>query len=258
MNRRVGARGLQGDARPRKLPGFKPEPGIFKVSLSMNESGTSTNEAGTQDPMPELRRLLARRSLRSGAEKPLTDPQVEASLMRWAGEGVVCPPVRFQADGDALLVLSGPTSGNPIDTEAILRTTLAGLVLEGVLRSARWCGEGGVLVAAVDGLNPPADDAPGGSPAGVVLQWTPSAESTVVLEQELFGEGSGRVLVTVRGEDAGRVMKQTRILGAEALRVGTVSGSGLVIRFGGSQWELSMADLDSLRVSESAGIPSKR
>ena len=209
----------------------------------MNEEGTPSNEAGAQDPMPELRRLLSGRSVLSGADGTLADPWVEACLARWAEDGAVCPPVRFQAEGDAVLMLSGATSGESNEAEAILRTTLAGLVMEGVIRSARWCGEGGVLVAAVDGLGRTTGDASGESPAGVVLQWTPSAEPALVLEQELFGEGLGRVLVTVRGEDAGRVVKQARILGSEASRIGTVTGSGLVIRFGEREWRASVEEL---------------
>jgi hypothetical protein len=201
------------------------------------------NEAGAQDPMPELRRLLSGRSGAIGTGGALADPWVEACLARWAEDGAICPPVRFQAEGDAVLVLSGTTSGEPHEAEAVLRTTLAGLVMEGVIRSARWCGEGGLLVAAVDGLGPSTGAASGQGPAGVVLQWTPSTEPAVVLEHELFGEGLGRVLVTVRAEDAGRVLKQARILGAEASRAGTVTGSGLVIRFGEREWSATVEEL---------------
>ena len=136
----------------------------------MNEAGTPTNEAGAQDPMPELRRLLTGRSVAFRTDGILTDPWVEACLARWAEDGAVCPPVRFQGLGDAVLVLSGTTSGESNETEAILRTTLAGLVIEGVIRSARWCGQGGVLVAAVDGVGRSTGAGSGESPAGVVLQ----------------------------------------------------------------------------------------
>jgi hypothetical protein len=142
-----------------------------------------------------------------------------------------------------VLVLSGPASGDSTESEAILRTTLTGLVMEGVIRSARWCGESGVLVAAVDGLGRFAGATDVATLVGVVLQWTPSAEPPLLLENELFGEGLGRVLVTVRGEDAGRVVKQAKILGAEASRIGTVMGSGLVIRFGEREWCASVTDL---------------
>lgn len=209
----------------------------------MNEAGTPRNEAGAQDPMPELRRLLLARSGMFGADGTLTDPWVQACVARWSEEGASSPPVRFQGVGDAVLVLSGATSGESNEAEAILRTTLAGLVMEGVIRSARWCGEAGVLVAAVDGLGRTTGGASGASPAGVVLQWTPSAEPAVVLEHELFGEGVGRVLVTVRGEDAGRVVKQAKILGAAASRVGTVTGSGLVIQFGEREWGATVEEL---------------
>jgi hypothetical protein len=209
----------------------------------MNEAGTPTHEAGAQDPMPELRRLLKGRSVVFGSGGILTDPWVEACLARWAEDGAICPPVRFQAEGDAVLVLSGTTSGEPNEAQAALRTTLAGLVMERVIRSARCCGEGGLLVAALDGLGRSTGAASGQGPAGVVLQWTPLTEPPVVLEHELFGEGLGRVLVTVRAEDAGRVLKQARILGSEASRVGTVTASGLMIRFGEREWCASVEEL---------------
>jgi hypothetical protein len=204
---------------------------------------TQPGQGGAQDPMPELRRLLSGRSVVFGSGGILTDPWVEACLARWAEDGAICPPVRFQAGGDAVLVLSGTTSGDSSQAQATLRTTLAGLVMEGVIRSARWCGEGGVLVAAVDGLGRSTGAGSGENPAGVCLQWPPSTEPAAVPEHELFGAGLGRVLVTVRGEDAGRVVKQARILGSEASRLGTVAGSGLVIRFGEREWCASVADL---------------
>jgi hypothetical protein len=207
----------------------------------MNEAMAQPGQGGATDPMPQLQRIL---SARGGlAPAALQDPAVEAMVVPWVEDGAVCPPVGFLSAGDAVLVVSEPTGEWAAEGGSILRTTLAGLVLEGVVRSARLCGEGGLLVAALDCLvRPPAQSASAES-LGVVLQWMPAAGSAVVLEEELFGERPDRVLVTVRGEDAGRVLKQAKILGAEAVRVGTVADSGLVIRFGEREWCASVVDL---------------
>jgi hypothetical protein len=224
--------------------GFKLETENFKLPPSMNESSTQPSQVEPLDPMPQLQRILsARRGLAPAA---LQDPAVEAMVAPWVEDGAVCPAGRFQSAGDAVLVVSGPTGDGAAEGGSILRTTLAGLVLEGVVRSARWCGEGGLLVAAVDCLVRPTGEAASAESLGVVLQWTPPTGAAVVLEEELFGERPDHVLVTVRGEDAGRVVKQAKILGAEAVRIGTVADSGLVIRFGESQWEIPRDGLASV------------
>ena len=116
-----------------------------------------------------------------------------------------------------------------------MRTTLAGLVMEGVIRSARACGEGGMLLAVVDSLARPAAGTEAGKAAGVGIQCAP-ADPAVPLEKQLFGESTNRVVVSVRGEDAGRVLKQAKILGVPGVRVGTVGGDALVVRFGEQEW----------------------
>lgn len=207
----------------------------------MNEPSTQSVQLQPSDPMPQLRRILSARP-----ELPLTavlDPSIEAMVAPWAEDGAVCPPARLQAAGDAVLTISGPAGVGASDASAILRTILAGLVLEGVVRSARRCGAGGLMVAVVECLDRAVGGAVTPESLGVVLQWVPSPGSLVGLDEELFGEKPNRVLITVRGEDAGRVVKQARILGANGARVGTVSESGVTVRFGESEWVLSGADL---------------
>jgi hypothetical protein len=216
----------------------------------MKESSSQPAQAEPLDPIPQLQRILS--ALGGLQVVAAVDPGIQAMVVPWIEDGAVCPPGRFQSAGDAVLVVSGPTDQGAAADGAILRTTLAGLVLEGVVRSARRCGQGGLLVATMDCLDRPPGESASAESLGVVLQWMPAAGSAVVLEEELFGERPDRVLVTVRGEDAGRVVKQAKILGAEAMRVGTVADSGLVIRFGEREWCASVADLlDGKRVGSS-------
>jgi hypothetical protein len=56
------------------------------------------------------------------------------------------------------------------------------------------------------------------------------------MEKLLFGEAPNRVVISVRGEDAGRVLKQAKILGVPGVRVGTVGGDALVVRFSEQEW----------------------
>jgi hypothetical protein len=83
------------------------------------------------------------------------------------------------------------------------------------------------------------EGAEAGKAAGVLVQWTP-ADPAVPLEKQLFGESPNRVVVSVRGEDAGRVLKQAKILGVPGVRVGTVGGDALVVRFGEQEWRESV------------------
>ena len=210
-----------------KSPNFPP----------MSETLTQSVAGSAQDPMPELRRILSARSPRTEGEGVAVDAGVAALLVRWAEDRVVCPSGSFQAEGDAVLLLGDGLGGAGLDVEAgsLLRTTLAGLVLEGVIRSARVCGEGGLLVAVVDSLARRAGGTEARSAVGVVVQWAP-LDPTVSMEKLLFGEAPNRVVISVRGEDAGRVLKQAKILGVPGVRVGTLGGDALVVRFGEQEW----------------------
>lgn len=203
----------------------------------MSETLTQPEAGGAQDPMPELRRILSTRSPRTVGEGAVSDAGVAALLASWAEDGVVCPPGTFQLEGDAMLLLgdSGSVAGDVGEAEAVLRTSLAGLVSEGVIRSARVCGEGGMLLAVLDSLSRGGGGTEVGKSAGAVVQWTP-VDPAIPLEKQLFGETPNRVLVSVRGEDAGRVLKQAKILGVPGVRVGTVGGDVLIVRFGEQEW----------------------
>lgn len=187
-----------------------------------------------RDPMPELRRIVSARALRGEPPAVAVDGGIAEMLSPWADEGAVCPPPWFEADGDAVLLLgdwTGPTEGDA----ALLRTTLAGLALEGVIRSARCCREGGLLVAVCDSRLRPSEGGAAGKLLGVAVH-PAAADPAPPLESQLFGEAPNRVVVSVRGEDAGRVLKQAKILGVPAVRVGTVGGDTLVVRYGEQEW----------------------
>lgn len=203
----------------------------------MSETLTQPVAGGAQDPMPELRRILSTRSPRTEGEGAVMDAEVATLLASWAEDGVVCPPGTFQLEGDAVLLLgdSADRARNDGEVGAVLRTTLAGLVLEGVIRSARACGEGGMLLAVVDSIPRRAEGTEAGKVPGVLVQCM-AADPAVPLEKQLFGESTNQVVVSVRGEDVGRVLKQAKILGVPGVRVGTVGGDALVVRFGEQEW----------------------
>jgi phosphoribosylformylglycinamidine (FGAM) synthase-like enzyme len=50
------------------------------------------------------------------------------------------------------------------------------------------------------------------------------------LDALLFGETQGRIVISVPGRDAGKVLAQAKILGVQAARIGTVGGSSLQIK----------------------------
>ncbi len=203
----------------------------------MSETLTQPVAGRALDPMPELRRILSTRSPRTEGEGTVADAGIAVLLEPWAGDGVVCPPGTFQLEGDAVLLLgdSGSMAGDVGEAVGVLRTTLAGLVLEGVIRSARVCGEGGMLLAVLDSLSRGGGGTEAGKSAGAVVLWTP-ADPAVPFEKFLFEESPNRLVVSVRGEDAGRVLKQAKILGVPGGRVGTVGGEGLVVRVGEQEW----------------------
>ncbi len=186
--------------------------------------------------------------------------------------GVVEPPggptpSRFQTAGDVVLLLGEPVAAGdplqglggsayldfigpvaPMDLESasVLNSTLLGLVHEGVIRSALDCGTGGLATCLVEccaGLGGDVESAPA---LGVQVEFpAPPVESGPAPRSEalLFGESPNRVVVTVAPADAGRVIKQCRILGVPALRLGVVVGDGIQVTLGGREFRLPISEL---------------
>jgi phosphoribosylformylglycinamidine synthase len=113
-----------------------------------------------------------------------------------------------------------PPEPDPHREAAVVRLVLE-LAAEGVLRSAHDVSGGGLAVALAECA------IAGGVGAEVRLSGGRRDDET------LFGEGGGRVLITVRPEDAARV--------PGAVRLGAVGGPDLVVTLGGREVRVPVA-----------------
>jgi phosphoribosylformylglycinamidine synthase len=66
------------------------------------------------------------------------------------------------------------------------------------------------------------------------------------LDALLFGEAQGRVVISVAGVNAGKVLAQAKILGITATRIGTVGGGTLQIKAPGATFSCDMHELHDL------------
>lgn len=180
-------------------------------------------------------------------------------LGHWADPEV---PLRDLAGSAYLCHRSFPEPGTPapIDPEAaaVLCAVVRGLVHEGVLQSAMDCGRGGLAFCLAECCRSSVPDSATGAPLGARIELpqpspaaTPaegSAESEAPapppaprLDVLLFGEAPHRLVVSVAAVDAGRVLKQCRIMGVPATRLGTVGGDALVFQSGEREFRLPLA-----------------
>jgi phosphoribosylformylglycinamidine synthase len=66
------------------------------------------------------------------------------------------------------------------------------------------------------------------------------------LDALLFGEAQGRVVISVAGVNAGKVLAQAKILGITATRIGTVGGGTLQIKAPGATLSCDVHELHDL------------
>ena len=66
------------------------------------------------------------------------------------------------------------------------------------------------------------------------------------LDALLFGEAQGRVVISVAGVNAGKVLAQAKILGITATRIGTVGGETLQIKAPGATLSCDLHELHDL------------
>lgn len=236
-----------------------------------DQSPRSAESAPDRGPAADLKALLA--GLNLNAASPVSEPGNSP-------ESAV--PSRFLDAGDAILLLgadstaaSGPIQAGSAYQRIIvgqadlpvgdpdpaagecLRLTLLGLIAEGVVKSLRRCGDGGLAVALAcccRPTGPSADDqtvlgatvnlAPATAPADTA-DGAPAADVSAVPAAEvlLFGESPHRAVITVIATDAGRVAKQARIMGVPAMILGAVGGDRLVVQTGSGELAVPVASL---------------
>jgi phosphoribosylformylglycinamidine synthase len=179
----------------------------------------------------------------------------------------------FGLGGSAYLQrIHGLKTGTPprcdLQKEVDLHLALRALIHSGVVKSAHDCSEGGLAVALAECcisqqiardtprlIGAQIDFAPQPSPTDGTessTQNAPDADAPsaalkgVRLDALLFGESQGRIIISVAGIDAVKVLARTRILGIPAFWIGMVGGDSLKIKTPASEFSWSLTELHDL------------
>jgi phosphoribosylformylglycinamidine synthase len=184
------------------------------------------------------------------------------------GEIVDSSDPLFGLGGSAYLQrIHGLKTGAPprcdLQKEVDLHLALRALIHSGVIKSAHDCSEGGIAVALAECCisQQIARDTP--RLIGAQIDFTPQplpaneadSPNEIWLDQHaifdalkgsrldalLFGETQGRIIISVAGLDAVKVLARAKILGVRAAWIGTVGGDRLKIKTPDSElsWELT-------------------
>jgi phosphoribosylformylglycinamidine synthase len=180
----------------------------------------------------------------------------------------------------------GLKTGTPprcdLQKEVDLHLALRALIHSGVVKSAHDCSEGGLAVALAEccisqqiardtprliGAQidfcpppPPADEpdsevarlAPRGEDSAPKSEpaYDPDPLSAAIkaarLDALLFGETQGRIIISVAGMDAVKVLARARILGVPAAWIGTVGGDSLKIKTPASELSWQITELHDI------------
>jgi phosphoribosylformylglycinamidine synthase len=150
-----------------------------------------------------------------------------------------------------LQVIAGTKSGTPprcdLEKEKELQLALRALICSGVVKSAHDCSEGGLAVAVAECCisRQIARETPKliGAQFDLTVQAEASSPQPSPSEEEreekagphrtalLFGESQARVVISVAAINSVKVLAQAKILGIPALRIGTVGGNTLQIKY---------------------------
>jgi phosphoribosylformylglycinamidine synthase len=153
--------------------------------------------------------------------------------------------------GSAFLqCLHGLKTGLPprcdLEKERELHHALRGFIACGLVKSAHDCSEGGFAVALAESCisRQIARETP--ALMGAQIDLTAAAPATIRLDALLFGETQGRIIVSVAPMDAVKVVERAKILGVNAVKLGTTGGSDLVIKRGDAECKWPVAQLHDL------------
>ena len=159
--------------------------------------------------------------------------------------------------GDTLLGLGGSAylqrvhglkTGSPprcdLSKEKELHLALRSLIYSGVVKSAHDCSEGGLAVALAESCisRQIARETP--SLIGAQIDLSQIGETR--LDALLFGETQGRVVISVAGIHAPKVLAQAQLLGIPAIPLGTVGGTALQIKTTQSSLNCDLRELHDL------------
>ena len=150
-----------------------------------------------------------------------------------------------------LQVLHDTKNGRPprcdLVAELTLNTTLLGLIQSGLVKSAHDCSEGGLAVALAECCfsELTARNTPRMIGAEVDLAGTDSGNHGR-LDALLFGETTGRVIITTTELDSVKAVERAKLMGVPAQHIGTVGGEALKIKTHGGDHTWEVAGLHDL------------
>jgi phosphoribosylformylglycinamidine synthase len=142
-----------------------------------------------------------------------------------------------------LRVVQGLKSGTPprcdLDKEKELHGALRSLIYAGGIKSAHDCSEGGLAVALAECCI--SQQVARETPRLIGAQIDLSIFANVRADALLFGETQTRVVISTAAIDAVKVVERAKILGINAMRLGTVGGEALAIKTSASEstWQTS-------------------
>jgi phosphoribosylformylglycinamidine synthase len=162
----------------------------------------------------------------------------------------------FGLGGSAYLQrVHGLKTGTPppcnLEQEKELHLALRSLIHSGAVKSAHDCSEGGLAVALAEGCISQlvARETPRLIGAKIDLSAVNNpgdGQPAPRLDALLFGEAQGRIIITVADLNASKVLAQAKILGITAARIGTVGGTTLQVKAGGTELSWELAELHDL------------
>ena len=176
----------------------------------------------------------------------------------------------FKDEGDAIVLLGAPLdasdplqglggsallqqvhrlkTGTPprcnLQQEKELHLALRALIHAGTVKSAHDCSEGGLAVALAESCisQHTARETPTLLGASIELPEQKDAR----LDALLFGETQGRIVVSCAALEAVKLVERAKLLGVQAVRIGTVGGESLNIRASGNEFRWSLTELYDL------------
>src|SRR5581483_5186681 len=138
----------------------------------------------------------------------------------------------------------GLKTGTPprcdLEKEKELHLALRALIHSGSVKSAHDCSEGGLAVALAECCISQQIGRETPRLIGAEIDLS-TVEGRV--DALLFGETQGRIVISVPGVQADKVLAQAKILGVPAMRLGTVGGTALKIKTHGGEFASETAEL---------------
>jgi phosphoribosylformylglycinamidine (FGAM) synthase-like enzyme len=211
-----------------------------------NVSLYNQNPAGAIDPTPTV-------AMVGLIEKP---DHITTQWFKEAGDAILLlgdpvdagDPLQGLGGSAYLQMLHRQKSGRPphcdLDKEKNLHLGLRALICSGDIRSAHDCSEGGLAVALAESCL--SGQVARGTPRLLGAEIDLSSWASFRLDALLFGETQGRVVVSVPGRYATKVLERAKILGLAAFRIGTVGGDILSIKTAAGAWSWSVTELHDL------------